>query len=250
MERYQIILAYDGTGFQGFQRQEGDRTVQGEVEKALRQLGWLGGSILSAGRTDAGVHAAGQVIAVDLEWNHSTNALLQAMNANLPEDVAVRNVQITSDGFHPRYDAVRRTYHYHILVDPIRQPLKERYAWRIYPEVEVDRLHAAAQLLVGAHDFAAFGRPPKAGGSTTRQVFRAEWLAEEGGWRFEVTANAFLYHMVRRMVYLQVMAALGQWSLERLQKGVERAEPQLPGLAPPQGLVLMEVQYPLNRQEL
>ena len=250
MERYQIILAYDGTNFQGFQRQEGDRTVQGEVEDALRRIGWQGRSILSAGRTDTGVHATGQVIAVDLEWKHSSDDLLQAMNANLTEDVAVRMVRVADRGFHPRFDAISRTYQYRIFHDPIRHPLKERYAWRVSRPVDIDRLHAASRLLVGTHDFAAFGRPPRQGGSTTRQIFQAGWMVEEGGWRFEVTANAFLYHMVRRMVYLQVMAALGQWSLERLQKGVERAEPQLPGLAPPQGLVLMEVQYPLNRQEL
>lgn len=244
IERYKVILAYDGTHFLGFQRQSADRTVQLEVEAALRQLGWQGKTILASGRTDTGVHAAGQVIAFDLAWRHSPEALARAINHHLPDDVAVKGIEVAAADFHPRFDATARTYHYHLLFAPERDPLRDRFTWRVWPPCSLERLQAAAQLLRGTHDFAAFGTPPRPGGSTIRTVFGVEWqVKEEALLRFEVTANAFLYHMVRRMVFLQVLVGQERLSLERLQGSVEHAQPLTPGLAPPQGLVLQAVQY-------
>lgn len=244
MERYKVTLAYDGTHFFGFQRQGQSRTVQLEVEAALRRLNWQGRAILSSGRTDSGVHAAGQVIAFDLEWGHGLAALARAMNANLPEDVVVKAIEVASADFHPRYDATSRCYHYHVLVAPERDPLQDRYVWRLWPPCEVEGLQAAARLLQGTHDFAAFGTPPRPGGSTIRTVYKAGWqMEEEGQMRFEVIANAFLYHMVRRMVFLQVLVGQQRISLEALQGAVETASALTAGLAPPQGLFLKEVHY-------
>ena len=113
-ERYKVILAYDGTHFFGFQRQGADRTVQLEVEAALRQLGWQGRAITSSGRTDSGVHATGQVIAFDLDWRHGTESLLRALNAKLPDDVAVQAVEVAPADFHPRFDATSRCYRYQV----------------------------------------------------------------------------------------------------------------------------------------
>jgi tRNA pseudouridine38-40 synthase len=243
-ERYKVTLAYDGTNFFGFQRQGMDRTVQLEVEAALRELNWQGRTILSSGRTDTGVHASGQVIAFDLDWVHGTEKLARALNAKLPEDVAVRLVEVTTPEFHPRFDATSRCYRYQVLFAPARDPLRDRFVWRVWPLCEVETLQAAARLLHGTHDFAAFGTPPRPGGSTIRTVFSADWLAgEEGMVRFEVTANAFLYHMVRRMVFVQMQVGQQRLSLGKLQDAVERAAPMTPGLAPPQGLALKEVQY-------
>lgn len=244
-ERYKVTLAYDGTQFEGFQRQGMTRTVQLEVETALRRLNWQGRAILMAGRTDSGVHAQGQVVAFDLEWRHSLEALERALNAFLPPDVAVRRVETAASDFHPRYDALWRCYHYHLMFARQRDPLRERYCWRVWPGCEIDLLHAAAQVLIGSHDFGALGTPHRPGGSTVREVYRAIWLpGEDGELRFEVTANAFLYHMVRRMVYLQVLVGQKRLSLEALEAAVETACPVSPGLAPPQGLVLKQVQYP------
>jgi tRNA pseudouridine38-40 synthase len=243
MARYQIILAYDGTNFLGFQRQGRGRSVQGEVENALREIGWQGRAILAAGRTDTGVHAAGQVIAFDFEWKHQTEDLQRALNANLPPDVAVQRVMLATEDFHPRFSARGRTYEYHLFSAPHRHPLREHYAWRIYPPLELNTLKEAANLLVGTHDFAAFGSPPRPGGSTIREVFRAEWQALGDALRFEVTANAFLYRMVRRMVYLQTLVGAGQLSLKELGGGIADQTPLTPGLAPAQGLVLKEVLY-------
>lgn len=243
MARYQVILAYDGTDFQGFQRQANVRTVQGVVETALASLGWPGQTIYCAGRTDTGVHGAGQVIAFDLEWLHSPDELGRALNAHLPADVAVRTVREAASDFHPRYDAKGRTYQYRIYCEPNRDPLRDRFCWRVWPELDLDLLQQAARLLPGIHDFAAFGTPPRPGGHTIREVFRAGWEPQAGGLLFEVSANAFLYHMVRRMVYLQVMVGQRRLELEHLAQAVCAAQPQPPGLAPAQGLVLKEVQY-------
>ncbi|NLG98040.1 MAG: tRNA pseudouridine(38-40) synthase TruA [Chloroflexi bacterium] len=244
MERYKVILAYDGTLFYGFQRQGQVRTVQLEVEAALRRLNWQGRTILSSGRTDSGVHAAGQVIAFDLEWHHSLQDLGRALNANLPEDVAVKSVELAPADFHPRYDAVSRCYHYQVLFAPERDPLQGRYTWRVWPPCEVESLQAAARLLHGTHDFAAFGTPPRPGGSTIRTVFQADWQPkDEAVLLFQVTGNAFLYHMVRRMVFLQVLVGQRRLSLEAFQDAVEKAAQLPPGLAPPQGLILKEVRY-------
>ncbi len=248
MARYQITLAYDGTHFLGFQRSGSDRTVQGEIEAALRKIGWREKAILFAGRTDAGVHAAGQVIAFDLDWAHSHEALIRALNANLPEDVAVKTAQPVRADFHPRYQADWRRYQYSIYCSVHRDPFMERKAWRVWPAVDEQRLHEAARFIPGTHDFAAFGTPPRVGGSTIRTVYQAVWQPQAQGWLFEVTANAFLYHMVRRMVYWQVLIGQHRLELEQLKLAVEAAKPLTPGLSPPHGLVLVEVHYPESGQ--
>ena len=243
MVRYQVNLAYDGTNFQGFQRQGKVRTVQAEVENALRQLNWQGRTILFAGRTDSGVHASGQIVVFDLEWAHSLEALGRALNANLPTDVSVRQVKEAKAEFHPRFDAVSRTYRYKVYFQAERDPLKDRYAWRLFPAIELDKLQDAAKCLVGTHDCSAFGAPMKAGGSTIRCINKAEWTQGNGNLWFEINANAFLYHMVRRVVYLQVAVGQNRISLEELKEAVGSAQPQIPGLAPPQGLVLEHIEY-------
>ena len=120
MARYKLILAYDGTSFQGSQRQVNRRTVQGELEKALRKLGWAGKSVILAGRTDTGVHATGQVAAFDMEWTHSDEQLLKALNATLPADLAIKNLCEAKANFHPRFDATAREYRYRLFCEPIR----------------------------------------------------------------------------------------------------------------------------------
>jgi tRNA pseudouridine38-40 synthase len=245
MARYQVILAYDGTDFSGFQRQAKGRSVQGTVEDALRRLGWPGRAILSAGRTDAGVHATGQVIAFDLEWTHTSPELMRAVNAQLPQDVAFLEISQAPGGFHPRYGAISRRYVYRIFQNAVRHPLHQRYAWRVWPPVDLERLEQAALPLLGRFDFAAFGNPPRPNGSTVRTVFSARWMPEGPFLAFEIVADAFLYHMVRRMVSLQVEIGQGREPIQVVQRYLEGQMPSpVQGLAPAQGLVLAEVRYP------
>ena len=247
MARYQVILAYDGTHFHGSQRQLEVRTVQGVVEDALRELNWADKSIVMAGRTDTGVHATGQVLAFNLAWRHPPQDLRNALNALLPNDVSVRHVAKCSPEFHPRYDALSRTYRYRVLVDPVRNPLEERFSWRVWPAPALDRLQAVAELFIGIHDFAAFGSPMRAEGSTVREVIATCWHHGRANdyLVFTITANAFLYHMVRRLAHMQVMVGQGVLQVEQICKYLESPEvPPIQGLAPPQGLTLVEVKYP------
>ena len=244
MERYQLILAYDGTLFSGFQRQGRERTVQLVLEETLRQLDWPERSILCAGRTDTGVHATGQVVSFSLEWRHSLEDLRNALNARLPEDISVMDVKAVNAEFHPRFDALSRTYEYRIYFSPARNPLKDRIAWRIWPRMEYDRLQEAAPCFLGIHDFSSFGKAMKPGGSTVREVHESTWtLSHEGDLTFRVTANAFLYHMIRRFVWQQVLCATGRVTIEMLKSAIENTAPLPPGMAPPNGLALVQVNY-------
>jgi tRNA pseudouridine38-40 synthase len=253
MARYQITLAYDGTNFSGFQRQarnKKSRTVQGSVEDALRHMGWQGGSILAAGRTDAGVHASGQVIAFDLDWGHGEDDLRAALNAHLPFDVAAQSVFQARPDFHPRYDALSRRYRYQIFCRPTRDPLRERYAWRVWPAIDLERLQSEAVHLPGVHDFSAFGTPPRSGGTTIRQVLEACWKAQKddiGGNQitFEIAANAFLFRMVRRLVGFQVRIGQGKLDGDSVRQRLNPGSKELVrNLAPAYGLNLIEVVYP------
>lgn len=244
MARYQAILTYDGTGFAGSQRQARSRTVQGELEKALRRLGWKGRAVALAGRTDSGVHAAGQVAAFDLDWRHGTADLLAALNAGLPSDLAVRDLRPAPAGFNPRRDACARTYRYRLFCDPLRDPLRERYAWRVWPPVDAEALNATAALLPGTRDFAAFGSPPGRKGGTVRTVFAAAWQARGEEWQFVIRADAFLYRMVRRLVAVQVMVAQARLDRSAVEQALETGRSLPAGLAPACGLTLMEVEYP------
>jgi len=245
MARYQIILAYDGTGLSGSQRQATARTAQSELENALRRLGWQGRSVLLAGRTDTGVHARGQVAAFDLEWNHPLDELVRALNSNLPVVMAVSAAKLVSDDFHPRFDATSRRYRYRLYCQPTRDPLRERFAWRLWPSVDGDALQEAGKLFIGTHDFAAFGTPPRPGKSTIRTVMKAEWQNQGDEWTFEVQAEAFLYHMVRRLVCVQAAVGQGKFPAQVIADLLEGRQRVVPaGLAPANGLTLVEVTYP------
>ena len=245
MATYKSIIAYDGTDFQGFQRQvEGLRTVQGVIENALRDLGWRERSITAAGRTDAGVHARGQVIAFALDWRHEINSLSRALNANLPPDVAVRQTEVAPQGFHPRFSAQMRRYNYGIICAPVRDPLRERFAWRIWPEPELDAMEAAAKMIVGRFDFAAFGQAPSSDGHTIREVFRTHWHRKRDGIVFEIEANAFLHHMVRRLVAAMIEVGSGRVNANEIRALLDDPKLRWEGkIAAAQGLCLETVIY-------
>jgi len=243
MARYQLILAYDGAKLEGSQRQKAKRTAQGELEKALRTLGWTGRSVLIAGRTDSGVHAEGQSVALDFEWAHGPDKLRAALNAALPTDLAVRVAREVQSDFQPRFDATSRRYRYRLFCDPIRDPVRERYAWRVWPVVNGSLLQSVSPIFLGRHDFAAFGSPMTRGGSTTRTVSLSAWTESNGEWQFQVRADAFLYRMVRRLVFIQVRVAQGRLSVEEVQQAIENQTRLPSGLAPAHGLSLVEVTY-------
>lgn len=246
--RYKLILSYDGTDFFGFQRQANvptKRTVQSELEKALNQTGWKGRSILSAGRTDSGVHAKGQVVAFDLEWCHSERDLQAALNARLPADIAVKYIEETSSGFHPRYSATSRRYNYSLYFSDVRDPLCDRYSWRVWPEIDKNELNNLARLIVGNHDFSGICPPNRPGGSTIREVSVSHWDFDQDFLVYDIRANGFLFHMVRRLVGLQVTIYKQEMLIDQFTDCLNGKPPNWSfKLAPARGLTLLEVEYP------
>lgn len=251
MTRYGALLAYDGTAYQGFQRQPAPRpTIQAAVEAALGRVCGRDVRIVAAGRTDAGVHAAGQVIAFDARWRHGESALQRAVNSQLPLDIALQSCW-PAPSFHPRYDALWRQYAYRIRTPAARNPLTARYEWQL-AGMALDRaaMQAAAEQCLGELDFAAFGTPPQAGSSNTiRRVFESRWCEAEEEYgkncTYRIRGTAFLYHMVRRLVGMMVMVGRGRLTVVEFaeilhSRDLQRAK----HLAPPQGLTLEAVGYP------
>lgn len=204
--------------------------------------------MIGAGRTDAGVHATGQVVTFEAGWRHSETALLNAINAHLPADIALQDIAPAPPGFHPRFSARSRTYTYTVLTAQQRQPLLRQRAWLIRQPLDSVALNRAAALLIGQHDFAAFGKPPQ-GENTVRTVYRSGWAAPPDDAAatliYTVEANAFLQHMVRRMVGVMAQVGRGALSVEVFEALFRSAQlvAAVP-LAPPQGLVLTRVDYP------
>ena len=243
MAHYKLILAYDGTNYNGFQRQAIKTSVQATFEQALRRLGWQGRAIMPSGRTDSGVHAKGQVVSFNLEWNHPDYALQNALNAFLPADIAVQSVQQVAADFHPRYDALTRQYRYQLYWQSARDPLRDRYAWRLERKPEICLLQAAANDLLGEHNFIAFGKALKEDGTTIRRIFSADWVEEKDGMSFTIVGNAFLYHMVRRIVYVLVRIGLSELPVETVRLGLQNLSTGIVSLAPARGLSLEAVTF-------
>ena len=250
--RYRAVVAYDGTRYFGFQRQAGDTpTVQAALEAAIARVTGQRVTVKAAGRTDTGVHATGQVIAFDVAWRHAPADLWRALNANLPEDVALNTLDEAPAGFHPRYDACSRVYEYTLYVARARQPLLDRWAWQVRARrpLNNEKMQRAADLLVGAHDFAAFGQPPQ-GENTVRQVLRSELETLAAAppvlqlMRYRIEANAFLYRMVRRVVGALVRVGSGALMLDEFVRVLHAAEGEWPNqTAPARGLCLIAVRY-------
>jgi len=243
MALYQLKIEYDGTDFLGFQKQGKGRTVQAEIETALQEMGWKGRGIQSAGRTDTGVHASGQVISFEFETSLTKEMLQKALNALLPADVAIEDIQFAPKGFHPRFSAKARRYVYRLYCREQRNPLMDRFTWHVWPVVDFNLLKDCATMLIGEHDFRAFGKPPREVSGSIRKILAAAWKRYEGGYRFEVTGNAFLYHMVRRMVFLQVRVAQRRITIQDLQSAINGDLSIKPGIAPARGLELREIVY-------
>ncbi len=242
--RYRALVEYDGSDFLGFQRQRaGTRTVQGELERVLGDLARQPVSLTGAGRTDSGVHALGQVISFTIEWRHEAQALQRALNATLPGDVVVRDVEGAEASFHPRFDARRRRYFYYVHSAVTRSPLRRRHSWHVNRAVDLIMMNRAAPALVGTHDFATFGVPPQ-GEQTIREVFVAEWREQEEFLVFRIEANAFLYRMVRSIVGSLVAVGVGSWSVEEFLDAFQAGDRNRSApAAPPQGLYLASISY-------
>jgi tRNA pseudouridine38-40 synthase len=242
--RAKAVIAYDGTTYHGFQRQSPERepSIQGSLENALSKIGQPG-VVIGAGRTDAGVHASGQVIAFDANWQHDLDDLQRALNATLPESIAVLELEQAANSFHPRYDATSREYRYSLYNARVRHPLMGHYALHVPQKLDVDMMQQALGYTIGEHDFAAFGQAT-VGESTVRSVYRAEVSAEGPQVAIELQANGFLYRMVRRIVGTLILVGRGELSIADFAMILHSADPDRAGPAvAPHGLCLTRVNY-------
>ncbi|RIK79401.1 MAG: tRNA pseudouridine(38-40) synthase TruA [Planctomycetota bacterium] len=212
MPFFKITLAYDGAEFCGWQAQPGRRTVQGEFERAWRQITGEAVSVRAAGRTDSGVHAVGQVVSVESATHIAPPALVLALNAKLPADVAVRAAEYAPDGFHATHDAQRKRYRYLIYNDARRPVFLRRQAWHLPTPLDVAAMHRAGQHLEGTHDFSSFQSTGSQRECTIRTIFEVEARRHEAGQddrqfdapqalvTVDVEGDGFLYNMVRSIV--------------------------------------------------
>ena len=250
-QRFRAVIGYDGTDFLGFQIQARGRTVQGEIEKSLERVTQSSVRIDAAGRTDAGVHATGQVIAFSTSWRHSVPDLHRALNATLPADIVISNLTTTDHGFHPRFGAISRSYQYCVVNQSWPDVLRRRYAHHISRPLDWELMNKAARHLVGHHDFASFGKPPQ-GNKTVRHVMAADW-APDAQYRltFTITANAFLYRMVRNIVGTLLRVGTGLIGADVVPDIMAARDLRHSGPpAPAHGLCLIKVTYPDSPQEI
>ncbi len=240
-----LTVAYDGTRFVGWQRQAEGVSIQGVLEDALARFEGAPVGVHGAGRTDAGVHALGQVASVELTAAHDTATLVRALNAQLPEDVRVLRIDEVPAAFHARFTARSKTYRYQIRNAPIADPFQRAYEWHIPEPLDLAAMRRAAEALVGEHDFAAFQSVGTEMSSTVRTVTRAELVdREDGRIAFEVAGNGFLRHMVRAMAGTLVEVGRGRRRPETLPELLAaRRRADAGATAPPQGLFLVSVEY-------
>jgi len=250
-----LTVAYDGGEFRGFAESEGVRTVLGDLRRAVETVVRGPVVLTGAGRTDAGVHGWGQVISGELPAATDLGRLERSLNGLCGPDISVRDVAWVDASFSARFSATGRTYRYHVWNDPVANPLLARTSWHVPPPLDLTAMNAAAESLLGEHDFTSFCRRPKpAAGfdepSLVRHLYDARWTqADHDQWgklllRFEITASSFCHQMVRSIVGTLVDVGLGRRAAESIAATLAARDRAAAGqVAPPTGLVLWSVDY-------
>ena len=238
-------MEYDGTQYYGFQWQVGLPTIQNELEQALRRFCGQSSRVVAASRTDAGVHAKGQVVSFWVKSTLDTMTLVRALNYYLPGDIAVKAAYRVSEDFNVQRDAVSREYRYYILNSNTRSPFSRRFALFVPKMLDIQAMNEACQLIRGEHDFASFASSLNGNKSTLRNVYEAE-IEKKGDFIvFRIVANSFLPHQIRSTVGLLIRLGLGKIVIEGFRDIIEARSLGLAGpLSPACGLCLERVNYP------
>ncbi|HVJ97264.1 MAG TPA: tRNA pseudouridine(38-40) synthase TruA [Acidimicrobiia bacterium] len=243
-----LVVAYDGTDFSGFAAQPSQphvKTIGGALAQAIGKILRHDVDLTCAGRTDAGVHAWGQVVSFASEPGLDPWRLQQAVSSMLGPEIVVRSAELVDPQFNARHAATSRTYRYTILNRPVPDPFRDRFTWWVPEPLDLRMLRLAADPFVGEHDFASFCRKGPEGSSTTRRVTESRWVDEgDGVLRYEISGNAFCWQMVRSIVGTLVEAGMGKRRPGDIMAILRAAERDAAGqLAPPRGLCLWEVGY-------
>ena len=245
IQNFKLTIEYDGSAYHGWQRQKNERTIQEEIEKALKTMTGRNVKVTGSGRTDAGVHALGQVANFSCDTALSADIFHRGLNSLLQKDIVISACKTVSKDFHARYDAASKTYLYKILNRPTPAAVCRQYAWHIRTKLDANAMRQALGHLIGQHDFKAFEGSGSPRSSTVRTVMKAE-LSEKGrGYLVvEITADGFLKFMVRNIVGTLVDVGLGKMTPDDFGRIFHSKDRNLAGAtAPPHGLFLMRVDY-------
>jgi len=247
---YKLLIQYDGTDFHGWQVQENDRTIQGELERVIGMLEDAKVNVIGSGRTDAGVHAEGQVANVMINRAFTPDKLRSAINGNLWRDIRILNAEKVADEFHARFSAKKKTYLYRIVNAPVMSPFWRRFAHHEHKPLDVGRMTNAARLLLGEHDWTAFASAQSDGDSRLRTVLdvsiQSRWddRASANLLEFQITANGFLRYMVRSIIGTLIEVGRGEKDSDTIQTAIVTGDRSLAGkTAPAHGLTLQRVDY-------
>ncbi|AUS12379.1 tRNA pseudouridine(38-40) synthase TruA [Bacillus subtilis] len=244
--RLKCTISYDGHLFNGYQVQPGKRTVQDELEKALAVLHKSKERIpvVSSGRTDSGVHAAGQVIHFDTPLAIPAERWPYALNALLPDDIVVKQAEIADDGFHARFSAVKKEYRYFVYTEKHPDVFKRHYAYHFSYRLNVQDMREAAKHLIGTHDFTSFCAAKTEVQDKVRTIYELDWTETDDGLQMRITGSGFLYNMVRIIVGTLLDAGIGKISPDDVKSMLEAKDREAAGrTAPGHGLYLWNVYY-------
>ncbi len=241
-----LIVEYDGAHYHGFQLQANASTIQGEMEEALSKLTGEKLRVMAASRTDAGVHARGQVVSFRTSSSLPLRSFISGLNYYLPKEIAIKEAYRAEDSFNVRRDALSREYNYYILNSSVRSPFSNGFAYRVAGGLDIEAMNSASQALIGEHDFASFvGCIDEGIKSTRRKVYQAKMGRDGDLDVFNMVANSFLPHQVRNTMGALIQVGLGKVSVDQFHGIMEARQPGLAApTAPACGLFLMRVNYP------
>lgn len=248
MFTYRFKIAYDGTNYCGWQVQPNGVTIQAKLHAALEILLKRGVTIIGSGRTDAGVHAIGQVAHFHCEQELNPYSFLASLNSLLPFDIRVREMERVPETFHAQHSATSKVYHYHLALDRYPLPFQRLYRSHVKYKLNLEAMEAAAKLFLGTHNFTAFANSAHEGTAAhdpVRTITRIDMVHQEGGVRFEFEADGFLYKMVRTIMGTLLEIGRGKRPVNDIARIIASQDRRQAGIAaPPQGLFLVNVSYP------
>lgn len=242
MKNIKLVVAYEGTAYLGWQKTEAGPSIEGELEKALGQILQEKVKLQAASRTDAGVHAEGQVVNFLIDRDLDLDKLMRGCNGLLPEDIRVIGMEEMPECFHPTLDAKGKEYHYAVSLGKTQSPFDRRFAWHFVKPVDVERVREAAKFFVGRHDFSALTNEKQI--DNVREVYGIEIEEDDHKLKIRVAGNHFLYKMVRNIVGTLIYAGCGMLKIEDLRVLLEKKDRTAAGMtAPAHGLTLKVVKY-------